>query len=231
MLRRPRIARVAVVRVVAERAHRQLGHVEPAEIDAPRVQEPAHRGAVVWAGEVVPGAGATGGGPAADRAEILERERHAVERAAPLAAHRLGLETTRRHQRVLGVHRDERAQPAVQARDLVEAAARDLEGRELAVPDRGRDRGQATEIDHRAALAPGPGAGGGRSVSPGRAVLQSRHEARRLLGQGQLAGQPLDHTQEIRQLRLLEPVLAHGGSILLRRPRRSGPPRGQGAST
>src|SRR2546422_10311998 len=69
-------------------------------------------------------------------AEVLERERHAVERAAPPAPGRLGLQLLRSPERPLGVWRDEDAEPPIQAPDPRETFLRRLHWRDLAPPDR-----------------------------------------------------------------------------------------------
>src|SRR5260370_419223 len=106
VLDRPRIARVPVVGIVAQRTHGQLGHVELAEADRAGGEEPGPRGAVMLGDEVLRGPGAARGRQATDEAEILERERHAVERPPPLSPPRVVLEAAGRGQGALAGHRD-----------------------------------------------------------------------------------------------------------------------------
>ena len=134
----PRVLHVAVVGVVAERAHRQLGHVELAQGHGARCAQPRHRRALARRREVFARLGAARGRQAGDVTEVLVGERHAVQRAPATAGRELGFEGPRARQRALGVERDERVEAAVEPRDAVEAGLRGLDRRDLARGDRAR---------------------------------------------------------------------------------------------
>src|SRR5215470_1720189 len=91
----PRIVRVAVMGIVAEGAEGELRHVELAEADRARVEEPLRRRAFPGRGEVRGDARAAGGGQPVEVAQILEAHGHAVKRTTPTALGRLALEDAR----------------------------------------------------------------------------------------------------------------------------------------
>ena len=156
--RTPWVLDVPVVGVVAERAHGQLRHVELAQRHGTRPDQTADRGALGLGEEVVGRLRPAGGRQAADVTEVLEGERHPVERAAPAPGARVGLEGAGGRQRALGIQRDEGAQPPVESRDAIEAGARRLHRGEAPRADVGGDGGERP-VGHDAAAsdgAPGP---------------------------------------------------------------------------
>src|SRR6202035_1181596 len=104
-------------------------------------------GAVLLGAEVLEVPGAAGGRQPPDEAEILERERHPVERPA---SPRLRLESSRGGERAGGVDGGEGADPGVESLDAGEALAGGLDRRELALADRIGDRREARQAGHAA---------------------------------------------------------------------------------
>ena len=125
-------------RVVPERAHRQLRHVQLAQGDGAGFAQPRHRGAFDRRGEVFASLRAARGRQAWHVAEVLVRERHAVQRAATSTGRELGFEGSRRRQGPVGVDRDERMDTPVESRDTIETGLCRLDGRDLARGDRAR---------------------------------------------------------------------------------------------
>src|SRR4029450_13923829 len=92
----PRVLDVAVVRVVAERPHRQLGHVQLAERDRAGPTPARRRRALDRRREILASLGAARRRQTRHVAEILVGERYAMERAAAAPGRQLGLERGRR---------------------------------------------------------------------------------------------------------------------------------------
>src|SRR5438132_397289 len=136
----PRVLGVAVVRVVAERAERQLRHVELAEADRARLPEPADRLALAHVDKVLAGLGAARGREPRHVAEVLPRHRHARERAAGAPGGELPLEGRGRRERAIGVDSDEGPEGPVEALDPPEGLPDDLDRRDAPRPDGGRER-------------------------------------------------------------------------------------------
>src|SRR5207244_13218117 len=130
----PRVLDVAVVGVVAERPQRELGHVELAERHGPRLAQAVHRGAFVLGREVLARRRATRRRQPPDVAEVLVRERHAVERPAREPGGQLRLELPRGRESALRVHGDEATDLGVEPRDALMALTRILSL--LALPPR-----------------------------------------------------------------------------------------------
>src|SRR5689334_2212689 len=102
-----------MVDVVAERAHRELGHVELAQADGAGIEEAPRRRALLRRDEVVGRARAAGGRQTVEVTEVLEGHRYAVERASPASRGRVGLEGARGLERALLVEANECVDAAV----------------------------------------------------------------------------------------------------------------------
>src|SRR3989442_521731 len=157
----PRVLHVAVVRVVAERAHRELRHVGLAEQDRAGRGQPRRRRARHVAAEVVARARATRGRQPRDHAQVLVSHGHAVQRAAEAAGHGLRLQRACGGERAVGVHGDERPQHRVAALDARQTLAHELHRRDPLRPHRVRQRRsrrlhrQRAPTDSRGAVAGG----------------------------------------------------------------------------
>ena len=150
---------VAVMRVVAEGAERQLGHVELAERDRARRRSggppPCSRArAEKYSARLGP----------ARRGQAHRRGRDPCRRAARRAAARasvpaasVGIERRGRGPaRRRRIHRDERAQPTVETGDAIQAGLRGLDRRDLARGDGGgqlRQR-EVSHVERRARARP-----------------------------------------------------------------------------
>src|SRR5262245_65668360 len=81
--------------VVAESAQGELRHVELAQADRARLEQPARRGALGGRGKVSGDTRAARGRQPLEMAEILEPHGNAVERPVPSARRRAALERAR----------------------------------------------------------------------------------------------------------------------------------------
>src|SRR5207247_6216621 len=141
--RPPRVVRIAVMRIVAERTHRELRHVELAQADRTRPEETSRGRASLRRGEVLGHPCAAGGGQPFEMAEILEADGNPVEWTTPAPPRRLGLEGARGTERAFFVERDEGTDTPVPLPHPLEAALDRLHRRQLPRPDGLRDGRQA----------------------------------------------------------------------------------------
>jgi hypothetical protein len=103
MLVVPRIAWLAVGK--AKRSPEgELGQVELADEDAPRLSKPRHHGGVLGRHVAAEEGRARGGEDARGVELILHREGNAMQRPAPLALRRLALGPLRLHPRAVLAH-------------------------------------------------------------------------------------------------------------------------------
>ena len=99
--------------------------------------------------------------------DILEADRDAVQRAAAIAAHDLGLGGTGRREGRFSQHPDKAVELAVEALDAREAALGELDRRELALADKRGGLGDRQEIgDH--TVTPSAAGRCGRARRPSR---------------------------------------------------------------
>ena len=97
----PRVARGAVRGVLGGRAHGELVHVGLAEDDDVGGAQPLDHGRVVRRPPALEDAGAAGGGHALHRQDVLQRQRHAGQRAEGLPRRPLAVDRARGLDRVL----------------------------------------------------------------------------------------------------------------------------------
>src|SRR5262249_13413834 len=128
----PRRLGVAVMRVVAERAHRQFREVQAAQRDGAGGLQPGDGRRLMLGSEVLGVRRAAGGGPPAPDAETLVGERYPVEGAPGAPGLRLGLANPSRPERSLGIDLDEGVEPGADGLDPGEARLRRLDRRDLA---------------------------------------------------------------------------------------------------
>jgi hypothetical protein len=139
----PWIVRVAVMRVVAERAERELRHVELSQADRSRLEETVRCRARVRRGEILGRSRAAGGGLSFEVAEVLEADGDAVEWTAPAPRRSLRLEEARGTERAFLVERDEGTNAPVPLAYPLQAPLHRLHRRQLPRPDGLRYRCQA----------------------------------------------------------------------------------------
>ena len=128
--------------VIAERA---LGHLELAEDHGTGLAKPLHHRGVLGRAPVFEERHAAGRRHVGRLAEVLDRHRHAMQRApiTALADFALGLPGC--FQGALGRQMRERVQPGLQPLDAVECRQGYLDRRDLVCPDGAGDRVQARE--------------------------------------------------------------------------------------
>ena len=127
----PRVVRRAVGRVLRRRAHRELVHVGLAEDDHAGLAQSARDGRVVRRPPALEDLRAARRRHALGRDDVLERERHAGQRAELARRPRGVVDGLRGGQRAVGVDVQERVDPVVDRGDAVEVRLRDLDGADV----------------------------------------------------------------------------------------------------
>ena len=122
------VERGAVDRVEGVRPQRELRHVGPADDDRAGGPHPLDDDGIDGGDEVLEGWGAVRADDAADRLEVLDGLRHAVQPSPPFAAGDLRV-TLRRlpQQPVPGLSRDDRVHVRVHRVDVIEKGRHDLD--------------------------------------------------------------------------------------------------------
>ena len=167
-----------------------LGHLQLAQDDRARLLQSRHDGRVRGGNVLAVNRHAGGGRHARGVAQILHRDRHAVQRAARLARSGLGVEARGVLQRTFGRHRGIALEPGIERLDAVENRPGRLDRRQLARLQAPRDliERQVVQIRRHAfasgdslgmSSAPVIGLGPSSAVSSGAAPLDFAREAAR----------------------------------------------------
>ena len=128
----PRVARVAVRRVLGGRAHRELVHVGLAEDRQPGGLDPLDERRVVRRHPALEDLRAGRGRLALGHDDVLDGDRHAGQRVQLLARGAAGVDVGRGGERLVGVDVQERVHGAVDGGDAVQVGLRDLDAGHLA---------------------------------------------------------------------------------------------------
>ena len=136
----PRVAGRATAPWLGDRQDPPLGQRRRPDDDEARLAQPADHAVVVLCDRVAREVGAAGQAQAADRAVVLDRDRHAGERARVTRPYRRS-----RRQRAFAVDVDERVDERLQFVDAAQRSLDELNRRQLAAAD---ERGEV----HRRAL-------------------------------------------------------------------------------
>ena len=131
----PRVLRRAEIRVDPGRAEGEFVQVGEADDDAARRAQGGDGFGVRFARTFGNQARAAGPHHAPNGEQVLDRQRHAVQRAEIVARHDRRLGGAGVGQRQVRIDRDEGAQPAVQPLDPVEAGLHGLDRRNPLLPD------------------------------------------------------------------------------------------------
>ena len=179
----PRVARRRPRQIEARAADREFMRRQLAEHDGAGAAQPCHADRVLGGDIVDQDLRMAGRRQAGDIDDVLDADRHAVQRAAPPSRRDLGFGGLGGRHRRLGIEPDEGMQPRVEPADPVEQRRHQLDRRQLAGGDRRcrRCRRHPVQFAH----SPSPPRIGGQGSARGSARrLDPRRRARRLLGGG-----------------------------------------------
>jgi hypothetical protein len=167
MVEVPRVARRRPRQIEARTADREFMGRELAENNGAGAAQPRHADRVGSGDIVGEDLGMARRRQPGDIDDILDADRHAVQRPARAAGHDLGLGRPRRGGRRVAIEPDKRMQPRIEALDAVEERHRQLDRRQLARPDRlrRRRRGEPVQFTH----GPAPTRIGGQGSARGSA--------------------------------------------------------------
>ena len=163
--------------------HRELAHGELSEENRPGGSEAGADGAVVFRYPVPVDTGTAGGGHPGGVEYILERDRNAVQRPAPLASTDLRFRAPRIFERPVARYVEVAVEPAVEALDALQVSAAELDRREIAVAKASPHLfdGEVAELRPRAHVPP-PSPGPGRKAVPTSSPSRSRASSARSWG-------------------------------------------------